>query len=245
MIGRTSYWLLALIAVGCSEPPEPPEPSERTWYISRFGGAEQKWRRDTRPRQPQKKPAMLIFEVTQFPNADATPEQLAAAADLRSKSLLAAVQHGWYDFDVARMAGYELMFSDDVHYVNEEFVFDDAVLDPQRPEFLMYYDTAFGKSLVGFMFYVGRSRDRGEQVGGPLTTWHFHVWSRPQCLVKGLLAVAAPSRSGECKPGRGVPMSRSPEMLHVWLLDHPEGPFATRMRIRPDVLARLVDERGF
>ena len=61
--------------------------------------------------------------------------------------------------------------------------------------------------------------------------------------MKGLLAVALPNRARECE--RGVPVSRSPEMLHLWLLDHPEGLFATRMRIRPDVLERLVDERGF
>jgi hypothetical protein len=188
---------------------------------------------------------MRVFEVTQFPYAKATPEQIAAADDLRRASHRAAAQHGWYDFDNGRAAGYELMFSDEVHYVNREFAFDDAVLDPQRPEFLMYYDTAYGKRLVGFMFYVARLRDRGEQIGGPLTTWHFHVWNSPQCLVKGLLAVAVPNRSGECMPGRGLPLLRSPEMLHVCLIDHPEGPFATRMRIDPDVLAALVDERGF
>jgi hypothetical protein len=38
-------------------------------------------------------------------------------------------------------------------------------------------------------------------------------------------------------------MIRSPQMLHVWLVDHPEGPFARRMQIRPAMLERLIEER--
>ena len=49
----------------------------------------------------QKKPAMLIYEVSQYREAAPTPEQRAAAEVLRSESMLAAVRHGWYDFDVA------------------------------------------------------------------------------------------------------------------------------------------------
>lgn len=29
---------------------------------------------------------------------------------------------------------------------------------------------------------------------------------------------------------------QSPEMIHVWFVDHPEDPFATAMRLAPDVL---------
>ena len=31
-------------------------------------------------------------------------------------------------------------------------------------------------------------------------------------------------------------------MLHVWLVDHPEGPYATRINISPAVLARLIGQ---
>jgi len=233
-----SLLVLGLL-IGCSD-----APSQRPWYVSRFSGPERKWHRDLgQPIVPQKKPAMLIYEVTQYPGIEPTDEQRAAAEALRNASLLAATQRGWYDFETGLSAGYAPMFSDDVHYVNESFVFDDAELDPERPEFLMYYQTPQGMSLVGFMFYVARPLERGKQIGGSLTTWHYHVWSRPQCLLGDLLAVNVPNLGGEC--AQGVPRTRSPEMLHVWLIEHPEGPFATRMQIRPKLLTRLIEQRGF
>jgi hypothetical protein len=186
---------------------------------------------------------MLIYEVSQLRETPPTAAQQQAAEGLREACMLAAVQRGWYDFDTGLAAGYERMFSDDVHYVNAAYVSDDAVLDPERPEFLMYYETSRGMSLVGFMFYAATPRGHGEQIGGSLTTWHYHVWSRPQCLIDGMLAVDVPNLAGECR--RGVPRVRSPEMLHVWLIDHPEGPFATTMQIHPDALERLVAQRGF
>ena len=32
----------------------------------------------------------------------------------------------------------------------------------------------------------------------------------------------------------------SPEMLHVWFVDHTEGPYATSMRLPPEVLAKGI-----
>ena len=234
----TAAVLLVLLLSACAE-----EEPARAWYVSRFGGEARDWKLDIpRPFVPQKKPAMLIYEVSRYRDETPTAEQRAAADALREASMLAAVQRGWYDYESGRADGYSLMFSDGAHYVNEDYIFDDVVLDPMRPEFLMYYETSRGMSLVGFMFYVAQPNDRGEQIGGSATTWHYHVWSKPQCLLGGLLAVDVPDADGACS--RGVPMHRSPEMLHVWLVDHPEGPFATRMQIRPDVLERLVAERG-
>ena len=42
----------------------------------------------------------------------------------------------------------------------------------------------------------------------------------------------------------GTPSSKSPEMIHVWFLDHRQGPFATRMRLSADLLEKLA-EREF
>ena len=233
-----------------SEPAQDPVPStafgklaKSHWYISRFGGPERKWRFDFGQVKPQKRPAMLIYEITQFPGPEVTQVHEEAADALLVASHRAALENGWYDYEAGMASGYELQFNDEAHYVNREFLFDDGLLDPTRPEFLMYYDTSLGKRLVGFMFYVQNARARGPQVGGPLTTWHFHVWSSPHCFIGGIHAIGVPNAKGACERGR--PASRSPEMLHVWLVDHPKGPFARRMRISPPLLERLVRERGF
>ena len=91
------------------------------------------------------------------------------------------------------------------------------------------------------MFYVQEALAHGPQVGGRLTNWHFHVWSKPRCFVRGLHAVDIPNRHGDCKIGE--PLSRSPEMLHVWLLDHPDGRFATTMWLTREQLEDTLVKR--
>ena len=117
------------------------------------------------------------------------------------------------------------MGKDKEHYPSHEYLFDDKVLDPDRPEFLMYSDTPRGKLLVGYMFFTRTNEEKGPQPGGALTAWHYHPW-QPQgrCLLKGLLPVGRPDASGQC--AEGVLVMRSPEMMHVWFVDHPLGPFA-------------------
>ena len=56
------------------------------------------------------------------------------------------------------------------------------MLDCDKPEFLMYYDTPQGKGLAGLMFYMDTPAGWGEQIGGPLTIWHYHVWAPIQCM---------------------------------------------------------------
>src|SRR5262249_39751785 len=132
-----------------------------------------------------------------------------------------------------------LMFEDTVHCTNKAFVADDHLLDPERPEFLMYYDTPKGKRLAGYMYLVRTPEERGPQVGGPLTVWHYHVWRAPLCLLHGLLVVGKPEQEGRC--ASGIPARRSPEMLHVWFLDHPKGPFSTDMLLTPDAIKQLAE----
>ena len=131
--------------------------------------------------------------------------------------------------------------------MSDEFLLDDRILDPQRPEFLMYYRTRKGMVLTGFMFFGRSIEDRGLQVGGPLTVWHYHVWNRRRCFRDGVIAISFLKRGEDC-PG-GETGYRSPEMMHVWLVDHPSGPFATRMHIDPtllpNLLAKRMRERGY
>ena len=75
--------------------------------------------------------------------------------------------------------------------------------------------------------------------------WHYHSWFRPQCVVDGLSM--GWSIDGKC--GKGVPSHFSGEMMHVWLLDHPGGRFATPMFLPYEVIGRGLEkrqrERGF
>lgn len=54
--------------------------------------------------------------------------------------------------------------------------------------------------------------------------------------------IGAPGEDGAC--AHGFPNHRTPEMLHVWLLDHPQGRFATRMELPPETLKALAERPG-
>jgi len=89
-----------------------------------------------------------------------------------------------------------------------------AQLDVDQPDGLVYFVHDDGSStLLGF---VWRSRlECPPQPGGPLTVWHDHSAQgcppeRPDC----------PAASGEADP------TRVPKMLHVWVFDGVEDPFA-------------------
>jgi uncharacterized membrane protein len=139
-----------------------------------------------------------------------------------------ARRHGWFNFDTAKADGFELQWSDQEHYLKRDFVFDDKILDPDRPEFLMYRDTPHGKLLMGFMFFTRTLEERGPQPGGSLANWHFHPWGpRGYCAEGGILPVSRPDYQGHC--AQGVRVLRSAEMLHVWFVEHPLGPFADAM----------------
>ncbi|HKQ97019.1 MAG TPA: hypothetical protein VJV75_04015 [Candidatus Polarisedimenticolia bacterium] len=183
---------------------------------------------------------MRMLEVSRFPGVEPTPAQKQAAEEMVKRCYAAAEKHGWYDFAKATADGFKLKVSDDTHYNNIDNLFDDRVLDPDRPEYLMYYDSPDGKVLAGFMFVPRSNTEEGPQFGGPLTRWHYHTWGSPICLVKGIYDTGAPV-DGKCD--MGAPSYRSPEMLHVWLLDHPQGPFATGMGLSDALIDRLLRER--
>lgn len=189
---------------------------------------------------PNEASMMQMLEVTRYAGVDPTSEQKKAAEELVRRCHESAEKHGWYDFARGSADGFKLKVSDETHYNNIEFLFDDKVLDPDRPEYLMYYDTPKGKVLAGFMFVPRSNTEEGPQIGGNLTRWHYHTWPKPICLVKGILDTG-PVVDGKCETGS--PSTRSPEMMHVWLLDHPQGRFATAMYLPQELLEKLVAER--
>ena len=188
-----------------------------------------------------------LIETSQYhPECEPTPEQVAWAEDFLHRSYLSAVEHGWFDFDRGAEDGfipYKPNIRNENHFVNVEFSLDDRILDPDRPEYLMYYENARGEmQLVGYMYFVRELGEKGPQPGGPLTVWHYHQFPTPGCLYNMQMFSAQEGPEGYyCEDGDLVGYE-SPEMLHVWFVNHPEGPYATSMTLPPGVLEGGIRE---
>jgi hypothetical protein len=114
----------------------------------------------------------------------------------------------------------------DEHYVNWSYSNDGHILDPKRPESVVY-EVRNGKQVaVAAMYALPFGSNFGDvpDVGGPLTQWHVHrdlcLTDNPeQRLVVGLVAL-----DGKCGPG--TTKAGDTPMLHVWSIPNPCGPFA-------------------
>jgi hypothetical protein len=189
---------------------------------------------------PERLSGMMIYEVTQY-EMDKPPsaEQRAAATSLIERVRAAARARGWYDYERARADGFYPIYGDRTHFAKLDYVFDDAILDPERPEVLMYAKTNRGRKLAGVMFYVRKPDEHGPQIGGPLTLWHYHVWPKGACLVAGMIPIEPLGADGRCPTS--VFTHQSPEMMHVWLIEHPQGPFSTNMTLPHPLLKKLLE----
>ena len=109
------------------------------------------------------------------------------------------------------------------HFIKAEYLNDGRELDPDRVESVVMERTPAGWRVASAMYIleVGKTMDDVPEVAGELTVWHDHqnlCWDRSGLRLAGLLV------NGRCFPaGTFQP---TPPMLHVWLVDHPCGPFA-------------------
>ncbi len=204
------------------------------------------WIRESEmPETPQKRPKMVVWEVSRYsPETPSTLEQQRAATDLVERSFEAALRHGWADEKKGLADGYSLMEKhahDELHYRNDAYLLDDRLLDPDHPEFLMYAGPDEARKLVAFMFMARTRTEWGPQIGGSLTVWHHHVFARMQCVLKGMIPRGFVDDPRDCKGGTVT--HRTPEMMHVWLIPHPDGPFATDMGLDESGLSKLIEAR--
>ena len=166
------------------------------------------------------------YEVTIHPCETANAEQTQEAQALLDASLDSALRHGWFDKKKALADGYRIHHhGEHVHFVNPSYLTDGVVLDPDKPEFLVFFEEDGIPELAGFMYVMEGLEDRGPQVGGPLTIWHYHVM-HPMCMKDGLTA-GTPNADGVCAEGERT--IRSPEMLHTWFWKRHDGPFSSDM----------------
>jgi hypothetical protein len=142
-----------------------------------------------------------------------TPEQAEAANQLYEATRRALVRYA--DPAVARRDGYRVgaVRGFDQHVDNPAYGKDGRVLDPTRPETLVYAAGPRGPVLLGAMFQtpaVGRS---GPTPAGPLLVWHAHEQVCFGGLPPGLAGLTDPF--GVC-PALAVTVPLTNEMVHVW-----------------------------
>ena len=133
------------------------------------------------------------------------------------------------DLRDARTAGYAphiRAVRSTMHYFNAAYVTDGRVLDPTRPEGLLYAHTTRGPVLVAAVYLMNRADEPGRAVGGCLTEWHAHDNFCSSDPVHGRITGVL-NREGGCPPGQV--RWPAPPMLHTWVIDLPEGPFAAHV----------------
>lgn len=153
-----------------------------------------------------------------------TPEQQARAENLVAASLTHLPKYA--DPATAEAAGFRSIRDGSTgyeHYVNRAFMSDGQVLDPDRPESLVYQNVGGRKQLVAAMYMAepGTTLDTTPELGGALTQWHIHdnLCFGPNGSVAGIT-----NADGTCAPPLVKP--EPVPMIHVWIVPNPCGPFA-------------------
>ena len=156
-----------------------------------------------------------------------TPEQQAAAENLIAITLWRLPR--WADPKVAEAAGFHSIgdgFTGYEHLIQWDWINDDDILDPERPESLVYrVDRDGTRTLEAAMYMLpqGNTLDTVPELGGKLTQWHIHD---NLCFSPG----EAPKVRGLTGKGGGCPaglVKFDPvPMIHVWIVPHECGPFA-------------------
>ena len=174
------------------------------------------------------------YEVTRYPNAEPTQQDLEAAWRLYNRSFEAAEENGWFEFRQSTEDNYRQLTAGNIHYINSKFYTDTKELAPNSPESLVYYkdpNNESNKILAGYMYLTESVNSEGVQFGGPLTVWHYHPAQKDdKKSLRSILRSDHIKKSSDFTNG-SMKGDRSREMIHVWFIKNPWGPFATNMGI--------------
>lgn len=152
-----------------------------------------------------------------------TAEQIARAAALIDATKRSIPK--WSDPEAAKAAGFRPIqgpSADFVHFVNFAWLYDGTVLDTEHPESLVYRSTngtEAGYRLESAMYILPSIGYPIPDVGGSLTPWHNHG---DLCFGAGGMIVGT-TGAGACPAGSSN--VKTPDMLHVWIVPHADGPF--------------------
>ena len=211
---RAAYW--AILAAGLP--------------LLTMGSGSTMWIVDLASPDAQHRHVGAVLQVT---NEVPTPSQTAAAARLFAETKAAILPYE--DWHKAWAAGYRPggpANMPSTHWMNDAYVKAGYVMDPHRPQGLVYANTQRGPVLLGAMFQMQSINQFGPDPGGPLTAWHQHenICFSPFGFEFSLMTPFATCPLGS------FDLTASP-MLHVWIVDNPGGPFA--IDIDPAVVAAL------
>jgi hypothetical protein len=166
-------------------------------------------------------PPGTIFPAV--PDRAATPAERAAAAELVLAARSALARYA--DPAVAAADGYRVngITGIDFHASNPSYENDDRVLDPARPETLVYAVAPDGRPvLMGAMFLMPKIGRPGPTIGGPLTVWHAHQHICLALTPPALSGVLSPL--GTCPVG-SIDLPLTAEMIHIWIVPGAPEPF--------------------
>lgn len=199
-------------------------------------GEKPQWR--VEPENVKGEDSPFMFEITKYAGTQPTEEHYENAWKLYNSTFEAAERNGWFNFTNATTQNYKKLNS--IHWAKPEYLFDSEDLKHSKPESLVYYNKpGDNKVLAGAMFYTSGIGVEGEQIGGPLTLWHYHPhWQaeQPVCFRESMSRrLNISERDCQENATRGY---RTPEMMHVWFIKHPEGQFASRMSLPQEVIQR-------
>jgi hypothetical protein len=141
---------------------------------------------------------------------------VAAASQLVAATRISLARYA--DPTVAAADGYKVegLAGLDFHASNPAYEHDGRILDPARPETLVYAVAPDGRPvLLGAMFQMPEIHEPGPTVGGPLTVWHAHehvCFSLTPPALAGLL-----DPLGMCPLG-SFDLPLTAQMMHVWIV---------------------------
>src|SRR5436190_7047336 len=170
------------------------------------------------PTVPGLGPIKLVSET------GVSPVQLHRAETLLAKTIVGLKRFA--SPAQAYAAGYRTIgdsITGDEHYVNWSYSNDGHILDPARPESIVYEWKNGKQTAVAAMYALplGSSFADVPDVGGSLTQWHVH---RDLCLTEGAqqrFVSGLTTQDGGCPPG--TDKAGNTPMLHVWNIPTPCG----------------------
>ncbi len=173
------------------------------------------------------------LKLNQMPGVS-LDEQREAEALLRETRL---AKKQFSDVDTIKALGYKQLepfqVNGYIHYINLELVRDGYILDPQKPESLLYsVDLFTGEHKLAAIMYMLGPEWLGKplpKIGGELIPWHAHL---DVCISiteeDGVNAIMSAGDSEDCTIGSRIDAH---PMMHVWVVPHPCGPFADSSHI--------------